>query len=271
MASRQTAASKLFATRGRKIAAGISAAFIASIGAGLGARALTQAESATKKALGGQNVPLQVRVMRPGTFPSDHPYAPYYIVPNSDSSGPHELDSAELAGDEPFGFAFAQRHRAVAGAPEIIRLQLRGRRSEPVTIDDVKIHVAERAPPVNGWYVLSGGCGGLEVRTAAIDLDAPTPKVDFFDKGIPEKQLTLFVTDTNIEVLQLQASTKTSTVDWTAEVFYSGPDGDGSVVVDDRGKPFQVTAETASDGYELEINPIKFVREPSWDAGIHAC
>ena len=123
---------------------------------------------------------------------------------------------------------------------------------------------------MDGWYVLSGGCGGLEVRTAAIDLDAPTPKVDFFDKGIPEKQLALFVTNTNIEVIQLQASTEKSTVDWTAEVFYTGPEGDGSVVVDDGGKPFRVTTEIGSDGYSLEINPTKIIREPSWDAGIQA-
>jgi hypothetical protein len=271
MASRQTAASKLLATRGRKIAAAMLAAFIASIGAGLGARALTQAESATRKALGGPDVPLQVHVMRPGTFPSDHPYAPYYIVPKSETSSPSELESSELAGDELFDFAFAERHGAVAGSPEIVRLQLRARGSEPVTIDDVKIRVAKREPPVDGWYVLSAGCGGLEVRTAAIDLDTPTPKVDFFDAGTPEKQLTLFVTNTNIEVLQLQASTESSTVDWSAEVFYSGPEGDGSVVVDDGGKPFRVTAETESDGYSLLINPTKLVREPSWDEGIQAC
>jgi hypothetical protein len=271
MASRQTAASKLFATRGRRIGAAIGAAFLASVGAGIGAWTMTKAESVTKNALSGPNVPLQVDPLRAGTFPSDHPYAPYYIVPKSETSSPSELESSELETDEPFDFAFAERHGAVAGSPQIIRLQLRARGSEPVTIDDVKIRVAKRAPPVDGWYVLSGGCGGLEVRTAEFDLDTPTPKVDFFDKGTPEKQLALFVTNTDIEVLQLQASTKRSTVDWTAEVFYTGPDGDGSVVVDDDGKPFRVTSETGSDGYSLLINPTKIVREPSWDAGIHAC
>jgi hypothetical protein len=275
MASRQTAASKrgIFATRGRKIAAAIGAAFLASLGAGIGARALNSAENASKRVLAGSNAPIQVRVMPPGSFFAGHPFAPYYVVPKSEVSSPEKLDPTELTGDEPFDFSFAQRHGAIPGSPEIVRFQIRGRSDEPVTIDDIKIHAVRRTAPLQGWYVASPGCGGLAIRTAEIDLDAPTPRVSFVDQSGSEKRITLFVTRTDIEVIELQASTEQSMVDWTAEVFYSGPDGDGSVTVDDGGRPFRVTTESASDGYRLQFFPKKAVtREPSWDEnGIAAC
>jgi hypothetical protein len=60
-------------------------------------------------------------------------------------------------------------------------------------------------------------------------------------------------------------------VDWNLELFYSGPDGDGSVTVDDAGKPFRVTTESASDGYE-PVSATQVKREHAWDAnGIVAC
>jgi hypothetical protein len=275
MASEQTAASKrgLLATRGRKIAAAIGAAFLATLGAGLGARALNSAESATKNALGGSEAALDVRVVEPDTFPVGHPYAPYYVIPKSELSGPEKLDHSELEGNQPFDFAYAQRHQAVPGSPEIVRLQFRARGDEPVTINDIKIDVVQRSAPLDGWYIAQPGCGGLVVKIAEVDLDTPTPTVRYIGQGAPEENITLFVTRTDIEVIELQVGTEKSMVDWTAEVFYSGPDGDGSVTVDDDGRPFRVTTETGSDAYTVTGFPnIKIVREHSWDAnGIFAC
>ena len=277
MASRQTAAPKrgILATRGRKIAAAIAAAFLASIGAGLGARTLSSAENVTKKVLSGSSAPIVVRVTPKGTFFGGTPMGHYYVVPKSESSGPEDLDPAELTGEHPLDFAFAQRHSAVEGSPQLVRLQLRAKGDEPVTINAIKVHVERRAPPVQGWYAVSGGCGGLETRTATIDLDSPNPEAQLLDEtGAPNKRTTLFVTRTDIEQIELQASTKESMVDWTAELFYSGPDGDGSIAVNDDGRPFRVTTETASDGYQLaffEEGP-KFKREHRWDgSGISMC
>jgi hypothetical protein len=282
MASRQTAAPKrgIFATRGRKIAAAIAGAFLASIGAGLGARALNSAENVTKKALEGPSAPLVVRVMPPGTFPAGGPIGQYYVVPRSELSGPTGLEPGEVSIDDPPDLAFAKRHSAVDGSPQFVRLQLRAKGDEPVTINSIKIHVEKRVAPVEGWYAVSGGCGGLETRIATVDLDSPNPEAHFLDElGAPNRRITLFVTRTDIEQIDLQASTRKSMVDWTAEVFYSGPDGDGSIAVDDHGQPFRVTTETASDGYSLAFSTApseegrpEFEREHRWDGtGISMC
>lgn len=281
MTSRQTAAKGrgILATRGRKIAAAIAAAFLASIGAGIGARALTGAESVTKKALSGSSAPIRIRVMPPDTVLASGPIGRYYVVPKSEVSSPTDLDPAELRGnntlDNPLNSAFAQRHHAVEGSPQSVSLQLRGTSDEPVTINAIKIHVVGRTAPIKGWYAISGGCGELAVKTALVDLDSPQPEAHFLDKlGAPNEPVTLFVTRTDIEQIELQATTRKGMVDWTAEVFYSGPDGDGSITKDDHGRPFRVTSETASDGYNLvffEQGP-KLEREHRWDGtGISIC
>jgi hypothetical protein len=283
LASEQTAASRrgLLATRGRKIAAAIGAAFLATIGAGIGARVLNNAESVTRKALSGSRAPIQVRVMAHGTFLASGPIGQYYVVPKSEVSSPTDLDPAELPSlDNPFNFAFAQRHNAVEGSPQAVSLHLRARGDEPVTINAIKVHVVGRTAPVKGWYAVSGGCGEMAVRTALVDLDSPNPEAHFLDElGAPNKRITLFVTRTDIEQIELQASTRKAMVDWTAEVFYSGPDGDGSIAVDDHGQPFRVTTETASDGYSLAFSTApseegrpEFEREHRWDGtGISMC
>jgi hypothetical protein len=273
MASRQTAASKLFATRGRKIGAAIAAAFLASIGAGIGAWTMTKAESVTKSALAGSSAPLQIHVKPPGTFFAGNAIGQYYVVPKRDIASPNNLDPQEVAGDDPIDFAFAQRHGGIEGSPQVVRLQLRGKSDDPVTINAIKIHVVKRASPVQGWYAVAPGCGGLEVKTGEIDLDAPQPAVHFVDLGPPNKNTTLFVTRTDIEEIELQAETSKAMVDWIAEFFYSGPDGDGSVLLDDHGRPFRVTSEAASDGYTLNFaGGPRFKREHRWDGtGISVC
>ena len=264
----------ILATRGRKIGAAIGAAILASVGAGIAAWILNGAESATKNVLGGSGgAPLVVHVARPDTFTSAHAFAPYYVVPGSQVSSPTELPAEELKGDEPFDFTFAERHGGIAGSPEIVQLRLSASGDEPVTINAIRIKVVRRASPVQGWYAVAPGCGGSLIRIADIDLDKPSAPIRFFAKGSEQKQLALFVTRTDVEVIQLWARTRTALVDWTAEVFYSGPKGDGSVTVDDNGRPFRVTTETASEGYQLAFTGgQKVQRMPDWDkTGIVAC
>ena len=69
---------------------------------------------------------------------------------------------------------------------------------------------------------------------------------------------------------ELIARTRKAFVDWQAEVLYSGPDGDGSVIVNDKGTPFRVSTEIGSTAYKYEGQG-KARREPFWDRGISVC
>jgi hypothetical protein len=131
----------------------------------------------------------------------------------------------------------------------------------------------DRGPPVEGWYVASPGCGAEPIRIAAVDLGAAVPEVEYWDERGPRKDLAFSVTQSDVELIELHASTTQSTVDWRVQVFYSGPRGEGVLTLHDTdGQPFRVSTETASDGYRPNFGgkAPAVVREHQWDAnGIH--
>ncbi len=261
--------------RWKWIAGTIAGTFVVAVGGALANWTIGGAEHATKKVLQGTKAPLTVRVLRPGTYGSGHVYAPYYIVPTARVADPTALPKADLGHSETFfDYAWSLEHGAVPGDPQVVRLELRGRGDEPVTVSGIRALVVGRTAPVAGWYVADPACGPEPVRLATIDLDAGVPKVEYWDDSGPHKDLAVSVTRSDLELIELHASSKRSTVDWRAQVFYSGPEGEGTVTVDDGGKPFRVSTESASAGYRPDFagGKPKLVREHSWDKnGITAC
>ena len=152
-------------------------------------------------------------------------------------------------------------------------LELRSRSDEPVTVTAIRVRDLRREPPLRGWYVAFPlGCGVAPVRLATVDLDAPSPRFDYYENDASPKtdRLVLSVTRTDAELIQMLATTDDALVEWRAEIFYSSAEGQGSIVVGDGGKPFRVSTELGSTGYRYE--PGKAVREPRWDKkGISAC
>jgi hypothetical protein len=241
----------LLATRGRKIAAAITAAFIASIGGGLGAWAFQAAKGKTGDIL-DTSAPISVRVVPAGTFIAAWPGGETYVFPSSVGAGPDVLSSADRTAAYHYSWGWAAERGGVAGSPQIIRLQVRGKGDEEVSITRISARVVERSGPVKGWFLRqSPGCEAEQVRTAEIDLDSPSPTVLYYTSfgAGGSKTLSLTVTRVDAEQIELLARTRQSMIDWELEVFYSAPDGNGSVIVDDSGKPFRVTAETASKAY----------------------
>jgi hypothetical protein len=78
------------------------------------------------------------------------------------------------------------------------------------------------------------------------------------------------VTRTDPELIQLTARTRKALVTWQAVILYSGPDGDGSLTVDNRGEPFRVSTKIGSKGYQYQGQG-KIRRDPFWDRGISVC
>ena len=247
---------------------------VASLAGGTAALILRTAESTTKKVFAEPaGSPIQIRVAAPGTFFAGHTFAPYYVVPSDEVPSPADLSESERSDAIAFrDFDWAESKGAVAGSPAIVRLQLRAKGDEPIVVNALRVNVVQRTAPVEGWFVAKPGCGPEPVRVATVDLDDPNPTVEYQGTQGPQDQLTLSVTRTDVELIELHASTRTATVDWTVELFYSGPDGDGSVLVDDGDGPFRVTTETASEGYRPTFGESEgFEREATWDDGVVAC
>lgn len=269
---------RLLATRGRKIAAIVGGAFLATVGGVIATRAIAVGESTTKSVLGdGPSAPLIVRVLPRGSLSDTTLIPPYFVVPRTQVSGPAALAAPvrrALIADGTEWSTWAREHGAVDGSSQIVLLELRASTDEPVTVTGIDVAVLARNAPMKGWFVANPtGCGLAPVRLATVDLDAPKPEVGYYkdDESPKTDHLVLSVTRTNQEVIQLIADTKQALVDWRAEVQYSGSDGPGSVVVDDGGTPFRVSSEVGSEGYTFEFASKKIRRRPDWDNGIHTC
>lgn len=268
---------RLLGGRTRKWVLGLGAAFLAGIGLAISNWAKDRGEETANKVIVGlSGGPLNVRVVPDGEFVSGHVFAPYYVIPRERVESPRAAGNTQLARITDQGAvldgAWSEQHGGIPGSPQIVRLELSGKGDKKVTITSVRPHVLSSGPPVKGWYVANPGCGAQPVRIAELNLDAPGPVKGFFDDTGRERHLALSVTRDDREQLELHASTRRAAVTWKAEVFYSSPDGSGSVTIPE-GEPFKVTSETASNGYRTNFAGSRpsVSREPGWDKGITAC
>jgi len=259
-------------TRAKKVRAFIVGAIVLGVGTWITNLTTDLFHSTTERIFAGPA--LSVRVVPAGEFFPNHPYAPYYVVDDQEVPGPTALTDASAKGllnEDPKGVAGV----GVAGSPEIVRLELRAKSDEPVILEAIRVNVIKTASRVSGWFVAKPACGVQPVRVVDVDLDASPPAIGYVDpSGRPSRTLALRIGRTEPEVLELQASTVKSTVDWTAELLFSGPDGADSVQIDDGGDPFRVTTPIGSKGYRPRPSGsggVSFQREPAWDHGIQAC
>lgn len=201
-------------------------------------------------------VQLRVTVMPPGSFESAHPYAPYYVVPRKRFRDPSELSRVArnkiVSNPES-----ALSKGALAGSPQIVRLSLRASSDDPVTVEGVRFNVVSDARPLRGWYTALSGCMAQPVRRAQANLDSKRGRVRYVSvNGVVSRNLALEVGRSEPQVIELRASTKRRRVAWTAELAVRDDDANRSTVrVDDKGKPFRVTATRASRGYEPVYGP----------------
>jgi hypothetical protein len=126
--------------------------------------------------------PVRVRVLAPGTFESAHAYAPYYVVPRSRIAKPSKLSRAATSG-------FVTRPEtalakgALAGSPQVVRVELRSTTTARVTVGGVHFRVVSAARPVKGWFTAQPACAQTRVRLARVNLDRRRQTVRYVDAG----------------------------------------------------------------------------------------
>jgi hypothetical protein len=256
----------LLATRGRKIAAAVAGAFLVSVGGAVGAWAFQAAKDSTADLL-DTSAPISVRVADPGTFTAAWPGGEAWVFPESVGSGPEVLSSEDIAAGGRLAWGWAPSRGGVAGSPQIIRLQVRGRTDEEVSITRIAARIVRTSDPVEGWFLTSvPGCAEGLLWTGELDLDSPPHEAQWTPSLVLEQSgMTIpTVTRADAEEIELVVRTQTAMVEWQAEVFYSSLEGNGSVVVDDDGQPFRVTSESASLAYGVSSDG-SYGRAPEYD------
>ncbi len=215
--------------------------------------------------------PVTARVLAPGSFESAHRYAPYYVVPDKRVARPGKLSKASTN-------RFVTRPEAAlskggqAGSPQIVRLELRSTTDDPVTVEGVSFDVVSDARPLVGWFTAQPACEFNPVRVARVTLDSRRRQVRYAGaKGASARKLSLPLERTEPTVLELQATSRSHRVAWTASLKISRDGGrTQNLLVDDGGEPFRVTSARRSRGYAAKFGATGitgFARERSWDRG----
>jgi len=195
--------------------------------------------------------PLRVSVLAAGTFESAHPFAPYYVVPRKRFRDPSEL-SRQARNKIVTKPESALAKGALAGSPQIVRLQLRATSGDAVTLEGVRFNVVSDARPLKGWFTALSGCSATPVRRAQADLDSKRATARYVSANrVVSRSLALEVKRSAPQIIELRVGTRKHRIAWTADLSLKDADGHTSTVgVDDGGEPFRVTSASRSRGYE---------------------
>lgn len=109
------------------------------------------------------------------------------------------------------------------------------------------MNVSKREPPLRGTYVPPVGGDLVDVRWVHVNLDSDPPTITAGKGYTPGKgrwQFPLRVSETEIEVFYILASTETCYCEWTAELYYLADGREGSVIIDNEGEPFVTSSHS---------------------------
>ncbi|OQD52863.1 transcriptional regulator [Streptomyces phaeoluteigriseus] len=202
---------------------------------------------------------------RPGAAVEDDGGAPPLTVevrPNAwlDPCGQHYLIDREpgrvapppVEQDAP---AWVAAHGAVSSGSQFLQVTVQGTGEETVVVDGLKVRTVQKRSPL-GWndYAMGYpgvGCGGgVPTHYFTVALDAARPAV------VPEAGHDDFpfkVSESDPEVYYIDADASAYDVSWTLELSWSSGSRHGTLIVDDRGRPFRTSGNNGRPAYEFPL------------------
>ncbi|WP_328434276.1 helix-turn-helix domain-containing protein [Streptomyces sp. NBC_00425] len=169
---------------------------------------------------------------------------------------PAEVSPPVMGQDVP---GWVKAHGAVAADGQRVALTVQGTGDDTVVIESLHVRVVDSsAPPAWYAYLGSSGCGGgVETRSFATDLDAPHPVIvpRAGQRGVPYK-----VSRTDPEVLYVTARVRAHDVKWYVELQWSSGGRQGTVRIDDHGKPFRTSGSRGRPLHEYLVGGTEWLR-----------
>ncbi|MFF4398216.1 hypothetical protein [Streptomyces sp. NPDC001480] len=197
----------------------------------------------TGRAQGSDAVPLTVSTR---TYAWDDPQceAKYLI-----DRPPSQVSPPVMGQDVP---GWVKAHGAVAADAQRVALTVQGAGDETVVIESLHVRVVDSgAPPAWNAYEGSSGCGGgVETRSFDTDLDAAHPVIvpKAGQRGVPYK-----VSQSDPEVLYVTAHASAHDVRWYVELQWSSGGRQGTIRIDDHGRPFRTSGSRGRPVYEYPV------------------
>ncbi|MDJ1644784.1 helix-turn-helix domain-containing protein [Streptomyces pakalii] len=171
----------------------------------------------------------------------EEPCGQHYLV----NRGPDELDPPPAPQDRR---GWAESYGGVEGGITRLQLTVQGTSREAVVLKAMNVRVVSRKAPLP-WsaYLMGNGCGsGITPQTFASNLDAGHPTLRAVpgtqgDIEVPAVDFPYKVSSEDVEVFNLEMKAVSYDVSWYLELEWSSGGEEGTLRIDDRGKPFRLS------------------------------
>ncbi|OCC09672.1 helix-turn-helix transcriptional regulator [Streptomyces sp. PTY087I2] len=171
----------------------------------------------------------------------EEPCGQHYLV----NRGPDELDPPPAPRDRR---GWAESYGGVDAGNMLLQLTVQGTSREAVVLKGMNVRVVSRKAPLP-WsaYLMGNGCGsGITPQTFAADLDAGHPTLRAVpgtqgDIEVPAVDFPYKVSSEDVEVFNLDMEAAGYDVTWYLELEWSSGGKEGTLRIDDHGKPFRLS------------------------------
>ncbi|MFE6522131.1 helix-turn-helix domain-containing protein [Streptomyces sp. NPDC057794] len=157
---------------------------------------------------------------------------------------------------------------AVPSGQQMLKVTVQGTGEETVVLKGLTVRMAgKRAPLAWNDYAMGYpgvGCGGgVPERFFTVALDAARPAL------VPEAGQDDFpfkVSESDPEVYYVQADASAYDVSWYLELRWSSGSRQGTLTVDDKGRPFRTSGNNGRPAYEFPLGGQKWVKAGTAEA-----
>ncbi|NEA89474.1 helix-turn-helix transcriptional regulator [Streptomyces sp. SID14436] len=165
--------------------------------------------------------------------------------------------------------AWVAAEGAVSSGEQLVRLSVQGTGPETVVVEGIAVRVEGKRTPL-AWndYAMGYpgvGCGGnVPARSFTVALDAARPSLtpESGHRDFPFK-----VSESDPEVYYITADASAYDVSWYLELKWSSGSRSGTLVVNDKGRPFRTSGNNGRPAYEFPLGGDGWVPEGTTDLG----
>ncbi|MFF3326379.1 helix-turn-helix domain-containing protein [Streptomyces sp. NPDC002889] len=188
-----------------------------------------------------------------------------------DPCGPHYLvdrkpEQVPPPPTEPDARGWVTALGGVTGGQQMLALTVQGTGKATVVLDDLHVRVVEKSAPL-AWndFEMGVGCGGgVETTAFGVDLDAGRPTIS---PKAGQRDFPYKVSESDPEVFYIFADVRAHKVSWHLELDWSSGDQQGTLRIDDNGKPFRTSGNVGRPAYTYPLGSSEWGRD-EWNPDI---
>ncbi|WP_228034865.1 hypothetical protein [Streptomyces spongiae] len=182
-----------------------------------------------------------------------------------DPCGPHYLidrkpEQVPPPPTEPDARGWVTALGGVTAGQQMLALTVQGTGKATVVLDELHVRVVEKSAPL-AWndFQMGVGCGGgVETTSFGVNLDAGRPAVS---PKAGQRDFPYKVSESDPEVFYVFADVRAHNVSWYLELDWSSGDQQGTLRVDDNGKPFRTSGNVGRPAYNYPLGSSEWGRD----------